>query len=58
MEAEGRGSNVEDLPKPGDFCTIMYTSGTTGVPKGVLLTHASMVATVYSMNSKTKKVGQ
>eukprot|EP01102_Stenamoeba_stenopodia_P012401 TRINITY_DN3916_c0_g1_i1.p1 TRINITY_DN3916_c0_g1~~TRINITY_DN3916_c0_g1_i1.p1 ORF type:complete len:689 (-),score=164.93 TRINITY_DN3916_c0_g1_i1:125-2191(-) len=33
-------------PKPEDLATIMYTSGTTGMPKGVLLTHRNVVATV------------
>ena len=27
-------------PAPGDVCTIMYTSGTTGPSKGVLMPHA------------------
>ncbi|VDM44927.1 unnamed protein product [Toxocara canis] len=36
-------------PKPEDLCTICYTSGTTGMPKGVLLTHGNVIAstTVY-----------
>ena len=29
---------------PGDLATIIYTSGTTGEPKGVMLTHANLVA--------------
>ncbi|BAS92123.1 Os05g0132100, partial [Oryza sativa Japonica Group] len=28
-------------PKPNDTCTIMYTSGTSGEPKGVMLSHES-----------------
>jgi len=31
-------------PNPDDLCTIMYTSGTTGDPKGVLITHKNVVA--------------
>ncbi len=30
--------------EPGDVCLVMYSSGTTGRPKGVMLTHANMVA--------------
>uniref|UniRef100_A0A0M3IRX9 long-chain-fatty-acid--CoA ligase n=1 Tax=Ascaris lumbricoides TaxID=6252 RepID=A0A0M3IRX9_ASCLU len=31
-------------PKPEDLCTICYTSGTTGQPKGVMLTHGNIIA--------------
>lgn len=30
--------------KPADLATIIYTSGTTGEPKGVMLTHANLIA--------------
>ena len=29
---------------PGDLCMVMYTSGTTGSPKGVQLTHRNLIS--------------
>ena len=34
---------------PDDVCLVMYSSGTTGRPKGVMLTHANMVE--HTLNS-------
>eukprot|EP00927_Polykrikos_kofoidii_P005076 TRINITY_DN12027_c0_g1_i1.p1 TRINITY_DN12027_c0_g1~~TRINITY_DN12027_c0_g1_i1.p1 ORF type:complete len:701 (+),score=157.63 TRINITY_DN12027_c0_g1_i1:59-2161(+) len=39
-------SATPHLPRPEDVAVIMYTSGTTGTPKGVCLTHGSVVAVV------------
>jgi long-chain acyl-CoA synthetase len=36
-------------PKPTDLCTIMYTSGTTGDPKGVMLKHSAVVCTLRGL---------
>lgn len=41
----GEENMVESTPaKPEDLCCIMYTSGSTGAPKGVMLTHKNVVA--------------
>ena len=38
--------------KPGDLAAIVYTSGTTGRPKGVMLSHANIVANVKAIHRR------
>lgn len=35
--------------EPADVATIVYTSGTTGVPKGCVITHANLTAAVQTI---------
>ncbi|KAL4947959.1 hypothetical protein BDW69DRAFT_177402 [Aspergillus filifer] len=49
VEALGAAANRPlNPPKASDIVTINYTSGTTGNPKGVVLTHENAVAAVSS----------
>lgn len=48
-EVESLGAKLTtppNPPTPADICTINYTSGTTGAPKGVVLTHRNATSAV------------
>jgi long-chain acyl-CoA synthetase len=43
---------------PSDIATIVYTSGTTGPPKGCRITHSSLLATVSAYDAQLDMSGQ
>lgn len=53
--SQGR-NNIKPFcpPKSEDIATICYTSGTTGTPKGVVLTHGNLISSVAAMSMPVK----
>jgi long-chain acyl-CoA synthetase len=50
LRASGEANPVDAVPpQPDDLACIMYTSGTTGTPKGVELSHRNVVAAVAGL---------
>ncbi|ORY29736.1 acetyl-CoA synthetase-like protein [Rhizoclosmatium globosum] len=43
-------------PRPDDLAVIMYTSGSTGQPKGVMLTHRNIISNVIGVATAVMKL--
>ncbi|KAG4969926.1 hypothetical protein JHK85_036347 [Glycine max] len=54
----GRENPVDaDLPLSADVAVIMYTSGSTGLPKGVMMTHGNVLATLSAVMTIVPDIG-
>jgi long-chain acyl-CoA synthetase len=49
LEHAAPDTALPPAPKAEDLAAIVYTSGTTGKPKGVMLTHANVIANVKAV---------
>ncbi|HEX2744960.1 MAG TPA: AMP-binding protein, partial [Streptosporangiaceae bacterium] len=55
--ARGSGSLPGSMPRPQDIALLAYTSGTTGTPKGVPLTHRQFAASITSAMAAWRWIG-
>ena len=46
LDTDVHGETSVDVDVYNDICVLPFSSGTTGFPKGVMLTHMNMVANV------------
>uniref|UniRef100_A0AAX7TZI8 long-chain-fatty-acid--CoA ligase n=1 Tax=Astatotilapia calliptera TaxID=8154 RepID=A0AAX7TZI8_ASTCA len=57
-EMGSRPDNNRRKPETSDIAVIMYTSGSTGIPKGVMISHGNLIAGITGMAERIPNLNE
>eukprot|EP00833_Pecoramyces_ruminatium_P018141 jgi/Orpsp1_1/1192173/evm.model.d7180000091119.1 len=51
-------NNINNINEPNDTCYVLFTSGTTGKPKGVLVNHFNLINNIKGYYNKNNEISK